>query len=266
MPESAVKLQDKRIVESSGLTRDAAQTGVFWTLNDSGNSAELYAIDEQGSTVRSVTLDGIENVDWESMTRIPEGLVVGDIGNNFGRRDDLALHIVAPGEGTRAEHVRTVRFDYPDRGPAGMSVVHDWDAEALFYDAPNLYLLSKHRSDTNTTLYKVPMTGEAVVLEELAKFDVGGDPRKYGGRVTGADLRADGQFLAVLCYHAIWIFRRGEHWLAEPVRTIEIDQRVVKQAEAIAWSGKDLLFTTEAGWLHRIEDPMGSEVSRYPAR
>ena len=145
----------------------------------------------------------------------------------------------------------------------------NFDAEALFWDKGSLYLLTKHRSDMSTTLYTVPIQESAQPLpaQKLGVFDVGGDPDNFGGRVTGADLSADGQYLAVLTYHAIFIFERpaqGMNFFANLKSRIALNQDICDQVEGIAWDGNALLFNNEDAEVFRIEKPLKPRAGVFP--
>ena len=91
----------------------------------------------------------------------------------------------------------------------------NFDADVPFWDSGSLLKsLTKHRSDIRTisTLYATTrnsgIRAKPRPLKKLGVFDVGGDPDQgLVDAVTGADLSADGQYLSVLTYHAIFIFR-----------------------------------------------------------
>ena len=52
--ERVAVLEDKRIKESSGLTRSLRDPQIFWTHNDSTNDPCVYAIDRSGRTLAKV--------------------------------------------------------------------------------------------------------------------------------------------------------------------------------------------------------------------
>lgn len=249
------------IDESSGLVASRRHPGIFWTHNDSGGEARLFAVRVDGSLVQSVRVRGATNIDWEDITLDATGrLWIADMGNNRSNRSDLTLYAVPEPalEGEESVDVTArIEVHYPEqRGWPDPS--RNFDAEALFADGDVLYVLTKHRSDTRTVLYRVPPEGGA--LERQGEFDVGGDRDNFGGRVTSADLSADGKHLAVLTYHAVFIFERsaGDHWLAKPVREIPLEQRRFRQCEAIAWAGATLIVTNEGGRVFTLPDPMGA--------
>lgn len=260
---------DDRIDEGSGLVASATWPGVFWTHNDSGDDPVLYAVNGAGRLVREVPVAGAEAVDWEDLSRGPEGeLFVGDMGNNDSDRDDLIVYRIAepdPYGAGSAEVIGTIRFSYPDQQRLGG--VENFDAEGLFFDRDTLYLLTKHRDDLDTTLYRFPALQGEVVLERLGDFTVGGDPDRYGGMVTAADLHPDGGILAVLTYHALFLFDRpgpGEHWLSRLRARVDLDQDVLDQCEAVAWDGWSVLITNEDGAIFRVPGAVHASPATYP--
>jgi len=93
------RLADRELDESSGMVESVAEPGVFWSQNDSGNDEYLFAYDSTGRARGRVLVRGGKNRDWEALTTGPcaEGqcLVIGDVGDNSARRDDLTLYQIA---------------------------------------------------------------------------------------------------------------------------------------------------------------------------
>lgn len=258
------------VVESSGFARSPLDAGIWFTHNDSGDGARIFAVTPQGALRGTFRASDVSARDWEAITTTSEYLFVGDIGNNNNKREDLAVHRLAiprvdaaPGAPVDAviEAKGSVRIRYADQGwpPSGAP---NFDAEALFAAGDAVWILSKHRADTRTTLYRLPLSaferapGAVLALDPLATFDVGGADRPYGGMVTSADADPSGRRLAVLSYHALFVFSgdpmRGD-WLSDvPVR-LDLDQRVLGQCEAVIWDGEDIVVGNEAGALRRFE-------------
>ncbi|MEV4252601.1 hypothetical protein AB0J52_05475 [Spirillospora sp. NPDC049652] len=85
----AFKIDDERITESSGLAASTAHPGVVYTHNDSGGSAQIFAIGPDGRVRAVLTLAGAKSRDWEAiaMGRDDRGrpaIFVADIGDNLG--------------------------------------------------------------------------------------------------------------------------------------------------------------------------------------
>lgn len=53
------------IRESSGVVASHQFEGVYWTLNDSGNPAVLYATTLEGKSIGEFTVQGATDRDWE---------------------------------------------------------------------------------------------------------------------------------------------------------------------------------------------------------
>ena len=269
LPGGAFGELDRAVVEPSGLIKSRDHAGLFWTHNDSGDSARIFGVDPQGALVVELPVEGAENVDWEDLTLDGAGRIwIGDIGDNLNTRDDLGLYMLdaEPRLEGPAVASRRVSIRYPDRDPK----VLDFDAEALFADGERLYLLTKHRSgDLSTTLYSIPdpLGGAEVTLTRISERAIGGDPKRYGGMVTAADLSPDGETLAVLSYHALLLFGRpddDQDWLSRPIKVIPLDQGALEQCESVAWHGKSLVITNEDRAMFRVQAPLSSGCLRFP--
>ena len=248
---SALKFSGQTLSEPSGLAASSHHPDIFWTHDDSGGNPEIFAVNRDGKVFGVFKVEGAKANDWEAIATDRKGnLYIGDFGNNRNTRRDLVIYQVRepsfePGakpilaqprlSGQCASSTRSKEF--PDKKQK------NFDAEALFWDKGSLYLLTKHRSDMSTTLYTVPFLESAQPLpaQKLGVFDVGGDPDNFGGRVTGADLSADGRHLAILTYHAIFIFERpaqGMNFLTNLRNRIALNQDICDQVEGIAWDGE----------------------------
>lgn len=278
---TARRIADQELDESSGLVGSRKHPGVFWSHNDSGGDPVLYAMGADGAARGRVSVTGARAVDWEDIAIDDEGnLWIHDGGNNSNKRTDLTVYRVQEPDALEGSVKvdRVARFHFPEQ-TAFPPKEKNFDSEALFWDRGRLMVLTKHRADTRTVLYAFPEgVADAVVgqegeelpsfaLERIGEFDVGGNRDNYGGRVTGADLSPDGSHLAVLTYHAAFVFpqpAQGRNWLAETPRRIDFVQVVTQQCEAISWDDGGLLFTNEGRALMRIANPLDDACTRYP--
>ena len=76
------RLEDSRIVESSGLARSTYARDILFTHNDSGDSARVFAVDPSGDTQAVLTLGGISSRDAEDSRRVAHTVV----GRHRGQR------------------------------------------------------------------------------------------------------------------------------------------------------------------------------------
>ncbi len=258
------------LAEPSGLVASPVHPGVFWTHNDSGDAPRLFAIDADGALVGEFRVEGAAHRDWEDIAADDAGhLYVGDFGNNANARRDLVVYRVAEPDPYAAQGVarvdRVLRFRYADQSAYPPAQRRNFDAEALFWMDGALYLFTKHRSDANTTLYRLPVseTAEERALEPIAHFALPAQGHMH--ETTGADLqRAQGGLLALLTYGAIHLFECEPDAALpfRPVHRIDLDLRRTGQVESIAWDGDALLFGNERRALFRIPDPLS--IERYP--
>jgi hypothetical protein len=213
-------LADPRIDEASGLAVATREPGVWFTHNDSGDSARFFAIGSSGRTLATYAVDGAHNVDWEDMaaartaSHVP-ALWFADTGDNQHTRTSVDIYAVPepavpPISRSTTVHVRAVRYRlrYPD-GPH--------DAESLLVDprTSRIYVATKSYDGT-TTVYVAPARPSASGTNRLALLAT----LHWSGQhpVTSlADLAAqlatsggafspDGRTLALRTYTDVYLF------------------------------------------------------------
>src|SRR4051812_20403333 len=57
-------IADLDITEASGIAASKCQPGIFWTHNDSGDDAFIYAINATGDNLGTWRINGAINNDW----------------------------------------------------------------------------------------------------------------------------------------------------------------------------------------------------------
>ncbi len=265
--------------ESSAAVRSATREGLFWTLNDSGNDARLFAFTLTGRDLGAVRLRGVANRDWEAMATGPcaEGacLYVGEIGDNAARHATVTIwrvpEPVPPGAGRTVELAPAARLvlRYPE-GPR--------DAEAMWVDADTaIWIATKRRlrgpggRDRPSLVYRAPASAWRVTSNDGAQLTlVDSLPIVPGGRrrtlVTDASLSdpfgtgALPAQLAVRTYELVYIFDVERRSGRPGTLRAQCDVRPLRepQGEGITWlpDGR-LLLTTERRFapLHTLRCP-----------
>lgn len=242
------------VKECSGMVQSLRYNGIFWALGDGGSGAAIVPVTADGKLARGwtgpVAVTGCKNFDWEDLALDDRGnLIIADVGNNSGRRKQLMLHFTPePRPGVRSVvPTRTLRVHYADQKTASP----DYDCEAVFCAGGRIYLLTKHRTDSRTRLYRLEgdSTARSNPLRLVDSFDI-------GGMVTAADASPNGKMVAVLTYTALWVFeydRASGSIFRKSVRKTPI---FAWQAEAVAWDGNDsLVIGNESGQLFRVALP-----------
>ncbi len=240
----------EKIDESSAIIKSRMWEDLYWTLNDSGGKNRIFPIDRNGKLYRAewykdyqggVYLAGTLNIDWEEMAVDDQGnIYVCDVGNNANARRDLCVYQLKdpyPEYSGSVNYLKKYHIYYPDQTefPA---IQRNFDCEAVFWANDKLYFLTKHRSDTNTKLYRLddPNPLAENPLTYLATFAI-------QGMVTAADVTADGKTLAVLTYDNIWIFsvEEGDDYFNGSIKWLPI---AAKQCEAICFDDEETLIIT----------------------
>lgn len=268
-PPSVVGTLPAPLLEASGIARDPRDSNVFWVHNDSGNPAELYAIDGQANLRAVVPVRDATDRDLEDIAvgPCPDGacLYLADIGDNLAVHGSIVVHRLpmpalpdaaasasdAAGE-TESKDV-TIRpgvswwFVYP-AGPR--------DAESLAIDGNHreLIIVTKGREDV-VELYAAPLdslasgSGKANTLRRIGRLRVpiGGGTSQL---VTGADLSPDGTRLVIRNYTTLYEFdwpgSAAFDTLATPRHT-SLLAALEPQGEGVTWNneGSALLLVSE---------------------
>jgi hypothetical protein len=248
-------LRDEALAEASGMARSLRAPDLLWIVNDSGNSAEVFATGTDGSDRGSFRVEGAENMDWEDLASFrfddTDYLLIADTGDNRAERGFVTLYVVAepvvPTEGLdRRTRIRTswkVDVVYPD-GPR--------DVEAVAVDAARQQILLLSKRDVPPRLYDVPLfppsdggtrtarlRGEITTIPKPTLEDLAADPvyGVFASAPTAMDIASDRSALFVLTYKAAYRFERAEmdDWRRTVARTPQrIQLPKLAQTESLA--------------------------------
>ena len=262
--------------ESSGLAVSGAQSGVYWTHNDSGDGPNLYAIDMAGKLLATFKVDGAEARDWEDMSAGPcigdpapaaaaaptVCLYLADIGDNDRQRPFLTVYVVVEprlDENARTIASRSFRYRYPDRpdNAEAFAVLPDGDVTIVSKGYSGTIAFYRLRREA---IARAISSGELLTAEYAGDSGIRPNPG-LGLLATSADVSPDGTTLAVRTYYEVFFYRAmKEHGSVVWSRsgTPCFLGEAESQGEAIAYLDRDtLLLTSErgrgsAGLIHRL--------------
>ena len=253
------------LAELSGLAASARHPGVLWTHNDSGNAFRLFAINELGEVLATLTLTGVEpkdiaRLDLEDIAVGPcapgEGrscLFLADTGDNLERRQRARIFRLPEPE-TVADAtvpVETLAFTYPDEA-------HDAESLIIEPHSGRLAVITKERDSLGEVFALDGLAPDTVVkATRLGELHAPGD---VDFRTTAAALHESGQRLLLRTYTRVWELRRpGATRLEELLQgeVAEVPGPSQAQSEAITWlpGGRSFLLGSEfAGQLlYRVD-------------
>ncbi len=147
------------INECSGFFYQQAQ---LFIINDSGGEAALYQTSlDNLALVEKIPLKNMRNVDWEAITTTETEIIIGDIGNNAGKRKDLnLLHF----DKVSYKFTNKVDVVYPNQSDFTNKETHNFDCEALIIKDNQYHLFTKNRGNTKTNLYTAALNTDNFIL------------------------------------------------------------------------------------------------------
>ncbi len=246
------RLLPEEVRETSGLSRSRNDPSLFWTHNDSGGGANLYAITAEGKLARHVRIAGAKSVDWEDIESGPcaEGscLYIADTGDNDGRRGTIDIYRMTEPSVSSTTNAKAVKMAvrYPD-GPQ--------DAEALFVSpSQEVFIVTKGRHGA-IKLYSMPAQQNTRAVVTLTKVrELFAQPTDENDRVTSATMSPDGKWVAVRTYRKLHFYRAASLMSPEAVTPMSLDLTPLAevQGEAVAMSNDGAIWLSSEAEDNRM--------------
>lgn len=262
--DAIIYMSDPQVVESSGLAKSNRAAGCFWTHNDSGHPANLYAFDGQGVATGSCTLHGVAATDFEDIASyVQDGaarLLLADVGDNRSRRPFVSLYFFDEPDPRRNQAVKDwYRLDlrYPD-GP------RDCEAIAVDVTAGKVILVSKtflpHASVYHVDLPPRGAVTDANQAPQTLQL-IGNLPLSLVTAMDHDDTTGD---TLLVNYFQLFRFAKpqpGQNWWQQTPRAADLPK--LKQIEAVAVDRGGAVWVTSEGKpapLVRVKEPALQEL------
>jgi len=272
-----VRLLAPVLLETSGLAVSRRDPDVLWAINDGGHAPALHAAASDGRALGQWPIEAI-NRDWEDLAAFRlDGepvLLIADTGDNFRRREEVVLHLVAEPvatgpaalPGTPLVPLRSLRFRYEDGA-------HDVESVAVDETSGTVWLLPKEpvRGGRGVAggAYALSLADDPPLVARR-RATLAGVPRGLAERLAAAvvgidleqptafDIAEDGLSGCLLTYRRLRCHERaeGESWdeaLARPGRILAAHDLDQAEAMALAPDGATLWFTSE-GVMPRLRE------------
>jgi hypothetical protein len=259
-PKVVGHIKDDAVEESSGIAASRCAADVYWTHNDSGDEAFLYAFNSKGEKLGTWRVPGAKNDDWEDIAAYKDKdgkcfLYVGDIGNNRhdrGRMTVYRVHEPVIGPGDKDASQKDMIFTEPAE-PLDIKIsdLKD-DAETLMVHpvTGDIYILTKSYKRPSA-VYKLTApfkVDDPRTMEMIAPLSV---PAIPDGVLTGGDISPDGKRVIICDYFSAYelILPDGaksfdEIWKQKP-QVVDLGPRKTGEAVGYSADGKFIVATTE---------------------
>lgn len=266
-----------QIDEASGLAVSWTTPGVLWTHNDSGNTAQVFALSTSGKLLATYTLAGTRNVDWEDIQVGPgpvpgqSYLYLADVGNNSLGRSTVQLYRIpeptVPNAGAppaTAADAPTVtlrgaeRFDlrYTKPGAGGVLTFPKYNAETLLVDphTGDVVIVGKNRNDVFAVPAARLRAGAGTV--DLAYVTT----LTRGSTFTGGSVSADGTTVVVKSNSAVYVWQRGAgQSLADLFRATPAAPSSVSGP-----AGEAIALTPDGGGFYTVTEGVNQPLYYWP--
>jgi len=226
------RMNDVRITESSGLAVSTEHEDLAYTINDSGNTATIFAI--RISTGEVVGTTSVRDPDWnwldtEALALRGGTLWVADTGDNVQQRADAALYALdEPGPGNHTVVPRRYAVTY-EEGPQNVEAI------AVPPRSGRILLLSK--LSAGGVVHRLPAK-----LRENGTNVATPTSRETPAFTSDATYTADGRQVLVRSYTVAEV-RDAESW--DLIRTDVLPDQPLGETIALEPSGRSYLVGSE---------------------
>lgn len=231
-------LIDAKLPEASGIAASVVNKGSIWSVNDSGNPAEVYLIDTTAHVTLTCKLP-VENRDWEEILVGPGPIkgktyvYVGEIGDNNAiyetkniyRFEEPSLLDATAGEATKDVVLTdTLQIQMSDGKR---------DTETMLIDplTNDLYIISKREDSVG--VYKVAQpfdTKKVMIAEKVAQIPY--------FKIVAGQFSPDGTEVILKDYDHVYYWKRSkdeplEKLLMQKPELLPYDREA--QGESLTW-------------------------------
>ena len=209
------EVTDKKLEEASGLAASSSNPGFLWTLNDSGNRAEVLLIDDKLNIRLTCTLHNIINRDWEDIAVGPgpepgkNYIYVADIGDNMAIFPyKMIYRFEEPKFQEGTSQVTITKFD---RVVFQLDVKKDTESLLLDPKTKNLYVVSKREKPVYVYELKYPYsTTDTLTAEKIGSIPF--------GQIVAGDFSADGTEVLMKNYNNVLYWKLNNEDLASALK------------------------------------------------
>lgn len=233
--------------ENSGIQL-TKNSNLLWALNDGGNKNRLYGINTKGKIKKVVTINA-KNNDWEDLTTDPKGnIYIGDFGNNYNRRKNLAILKVNAKDlkNNKNADVERIQFYFPDQKKFPPKKKQSFfDTESFFFFNDSLYLFTRSRVKGDygkTSLYKIPAKEGNHAAEFISEYS---SCKKLKCSITSAAMSKDQKKVVLLSSQSILLLTdfKEDNFFSGKIVEIPFDHK--SQKEGVCFKNDKTIYITD---------------------
>jgi autotransporter-associated beta strand protein len=253
-------VQTGDVNEASGIIASRLNPNILWTHNDSGGSAEVFAMTTAGAHRGTYSVSGASANDWEDIAVGPgpvagtQYLYIGDIGDNSGDSSDVSVYRVPEpavndtGSVVNGSLSGTARIRL--RYPGGAH-----DAESLFVDPAtrDIYIISKRVDPPRLYRAEYPQSTSSVTTMQLVTTF---DDLDW---LTAADISPDGSEIIVRGLDEGRIYTRpaGES-IGAALKTTPVNVPIASEGQ-----GEAISFDPNGWGYYTVSEGSNEAISYY---
>lgn len=223
------KLSDK-LKEISGL--ELLNDTTFVALNDGGNGNELFLLNLKGKIIKKVEIEGAKNHDWEDLASDKKYIYIADLGNNYNKREKLAIYRVKKSEILKKKKAKAskISIKYKEQKhfpPKKSKLFYDCEGIAVYNDSIWIFTKNRSKPSTGTTIvYKCPKKpGEYKLKKDQEVFI--GKGGFWKDAITAADIHKGKFYLMTYNRILIMTLKKG---VLTPEKTISFGRLTQKES------------------------------------
>lgn len=148
------QILDNQLHETSGLIKFNNQ----WVTHNDDSENWLYFLNENSFEIENILkLDGLKNVDWESISQDSTHFYIGDFGNNKGNRTDLSIYKIQKNNIFENPQIEVINFHYANQKSfEKANRKNNFDCEAFIVKDSSIVLFTKNWIDQTCDIYVLP--------------------------------------------------------------------------------------------------------------
>lgn len=250
--EKLAEVTNKKLDEMSGLAASEKNKDLLWTINDSGNRAEIYLLDKELNIKMTCKLGNVINRDWEDIAVGPGPeagkiyLYVAEIGDNMAIFPYKHVYRFEEPHFTGNAEVTITKFDTIT---FKLDVTKDTESLMINPKTKNLYVISKREEPVYVYELKYPYsTTDTLTAQKIASIPY--------SMVVGADFSADGTELLAKNYRNVLYWKIDSDDVASALKKAPAILKYTEEPQ-----GESITFSRDGSGYYTVSEKVKGEKS-----